>query len=197
VNSSTVQGIECRSSDTSAYVFCRHESQIIIANETISIQSVQALLHDTEKKLESAYNLTRTRASEFLAFMLSDVDRNYKEEEFHSVPIAYGLKGYSLPNQVMREMMEYVLLECYKRALYTPVFSFDGQWYRMTVHDRTDRPLTLLQLQKGIWDSVKKIAKKDMLKEITTANLVSVPDYVSLSERVNLGYHFSHENSGK
>lgn len=164
---------------------CRHKSNEI-PNSTISIQSVQTLLHDSEKKIESAYNLTRTRASEFLGFMISDVDRNYREEEFHSVPIAFGLKGYSLSNKVMREMMEYVLLECHNRGLYTPVCSFDGQWYRMTVHDQNDSPLTLLQLQKEIWDCVKKLAKKDILKEITSANVVSVSDYLSLSNRVNI-----------
>lgn len=120
-------GVNCRnSSETSTSLLCRHKSNEI-PNSTISIQSVQTLLHDSEKKLESAYNLTRTRASEFLGFMISDVDRNYREEEFHSVPIAFGLKGYSLSNKVMREMMEYVLLECHNRGLYTPVCSFDGQ----------------------------------------------------------------------
>jgi hypothetical protein len=47
--------------------------------------------------------------------MISDLDRQYREEEMHAVPIAYGLKGYSLPNSVMRDIMEYVLLECSKR----------------------------------------------------------------------------------
>jgi hypothetical protein len=48
--------------------------------------------------------------------MISDLDRQYREEEMHAVPIAYGLKGYSLPNSVMRDIMEYVLLECSKRV---------------------------------------------------------------------------------
>ena len=59
--------------------------------------------------------------------MISDVDRNYREEGLHSIPIVYAMKGYSLSNQVMRNMMEFVLTECAKRGLYTPVCCFDGQ----------------------------------------------------------------------
>jgi hypothetical protein len=45
--------------------------------------------------------------------------------------------------------------------------SFDGQWYKMTVRDGNDSPLTILQSQKQIWNSMKKIDKKDILKEIS------------------------------
>ena len=59
--------------------------------ESIDIRTVQTWLHECLTCLESSYQLTRNRASEFLGFMVSDLDRLYKEEELHAVPIAYGL----------------------------------------------------------------------------------------------------------
>jgi hypothetical protein len=61
-------------------------SRTVILNH---LRTIQTWLHECEIKLESTYNLTRTRASAFLGFMISDVDRNYREEELHSIPIAY------------------------------------------------------------------------------------------------------------
>lgn len=116
--------------------------------------------------------------------MISDLDRQYREEEMHAVPIAYGLKGYSLLNSVMRDIMEYVLLECSKRVFFTPICSFDGQWYKMTARDRSENPLTMLQLQKKVWETVKKILKNDLLKEMTSANLVKAADYEALSQQI-------------
>ena len=177
----SVTGIECDIKPIG--IFCFHPPRQPY-KDSISIQFTQALLHECEQRIGSAYNLTRTRASEFLGFMISDLDRQYREEEMHAVPIAYGLKGYSLPNSVMRDIMEYVLLECSKRGLYTPICSFDGRWYKMTVRDRSENPLTMLQLQKKVWEMVKKIPKNDLLKEMTSANLVKAADYEALSQQI-------------
>ena len=167
-------------------VFCKHVPDLK-PHEKNHLRTIQTWLHECEIKLESTYNITRTRASEFLGFMISDVDRNYREEELYSIPIAYAMKGYSLSNQVMRNMMEFVLAECVKRGLYTPVCCFDGQWYKMTVRDGNDSPLTLLQLQKQTWNAVKKIDKKEILREISNSNVLSVTDIQSLAENVSIG----------
>lgn len=100
--------VECSIGSTGS--ICFHPPRKTKA-ENISISLVQTLLHESKRRVESAYNLVRFRASEFMGFMISDVDRQYREEEMYAVPIAYGLKGYSLLNAVMREMMEHVLLE--------------------------------------------------------------------------------------
>ena len=57
--------------------------------------------------------------------------------------------------------MEFVLLECHRRGLYVPVCSLDG--YRLAVRDRSDNPLTLLQLQKEVWKSVQTLDKSRLL----------------------------------
>ena len=56
----------------------------------------------------------------------------------------------------------------------------------MTVRDSNDSPLTILQSQKQIWNSVKKIDKKDILKEISNSNVFSVTDIQSLGENVSI-----------
>lgn len=56
----------------------------------------------------------------------------------------------------------------------------------MTVRDNNDSPLTILQSQKQIWNSVKKIDKKDILKEISTSNVFSVTDIQSLAQNVSI-----------
>ena len=180
------KAINCQELSLMSAVFCKHVPDLKPPEQN-HLRTIQTWLHGCEIKLESTYNLTRTRASEFLGFMISDVDRNYREEELHSIPIAYAMKGYSLSNQVMRNMMEFVLAECAKRGLYTPVCCFDGQWYKMTVRDGNDSLLTLLQLQKQIWNDVKKIDKKEILKEISNSNVLSLTDIQSLADIVSIG----------
>ena len=110
-----------------------------------------------EKSLREADRLSNTRATEVLVFMVSDLDRLYKPEIPHSVPVAYGLQGRSLTANTMRKMLKHVISECSKKGLYIPVFSSDGQWYNLYVKDSNDQPLTILQLQKMTSNKVKKL----------------------------------------
>ena len=104
--------------------------------------------------------------------MISDLDREYSFEQLHSVPVAYGLKGYSLPISALREMIDTVLAEGAKRGLYTPVCSFDGQWSRIAVRDRHDRPLTVLQLQKQVFWECRKLSKPEIIRLRSSRNIV-------------------------
>ena len=70
-------------------------------------------------------------------------------------------------------MMEFVLFECYRRGIYVSVCFSDGQWHKLVVHDRSDDPLTLWQLQKEVWESVKKLDKSRLLHEISSLNVES------------------------
>ena len=45
---------------------------------------------------EDAVVLTRPRATEIIVFMMSDLDRYYKPEIPHAIPVAIGMTGYSL-----------------------------------------------------------------------------------------------------
>ena len=54
----------------------------------------------------------------------------------------------------------------------------------MTARDRSGNPLTMLQLQKKVWETVKKILKNDLLKEMTSTDLVKAADYEALSQQI-------------
>ena len=58
-----------------------------------------------EGLIDEAYQLSRKKATEVLVFLLSDVDRSWKPEIPHALPVAYAMKGYILPTEVMRSMM--------------------------------------------------------------------------------------------
>ena len=75
-------------------------------------------LISAESCILKTYRLTKTKATEVLVFMLSDLGRIYKPEFSYSVRIAYGLQGRSLTTTVMRKRLRHVLSECVKRGLY-------------------------------------------------------------------------------
>lgn len=47
-------------------------------------------------------------------------------------------------------------------GMYVPALSFDGQWHAIAiaVRDLKEAPLTILQLQKDVWNKVEKKAKE-------------------------------------
>ncbi|XP_053383231.1 uncharacterized protein LOC123562931 [Mercenaria mercenaria] len=167
----SILGEECKIKTSEIY--CIHTK----SNREIEIPTLRDLQETVQKAIVSinrAYELSRTRASEFLGFMVSDLDREYNSERYHAVPVAYGLKGYSLPTQTLRDIIEYVLRECWSKGLYIPICSFDGQWFRMAVRDRNEKPLTVLQLQKDVYADVKRMSKGQIIKSISELNLVQL-----------------------
>lgn len=123
------------------------------------------------------------------------MDRIHKPEVPQAMPIAYAMKGYSMKTEVMRSMIEQVLNECYTRGLYVPVISFDGQWYNIAVRDRNDAPLTLLQLQKDIYNEAKQESKQALLALMHRSNSIQSSDLQILKTEVELDYML--DSSGK
>ncbi|OWF39409.1 hypothetical protein KP79_PYT22952 [Mizuhopecten yessoensis] len=136
--------------------------------------------------LNAAYKLNRVKANEFLGIMISDLDRMSSMTSIPSVPIAFGLKGYSLPTDTLRNVLEFVLTECEKAGLYVPVCSFDGQWSLVTVTDQDDSPLTTSQLQKDVYQEVKRKSVCELLANITNRNMVRCASIAELSNVVDI-----------
>ena len=134
-------GIECHEPKTS---FCHH-SIGKHRTQSISVDGIKRLLRKTSKLLVIAYDLTRKCASRIIGFMLSDCDRRFKDARYHSLSIAYALKGYSFTTQTMRHMMEWALLECTGKMPLCACIFLRRQGYGMAVRDGVDYPLTLLQ----------------------------------------------------
>ena len=183
----SVQAMECNSQQSSdqSSPYCLHHSYDR-ANQDVTMKAVLCLNHEVKSCLDKAYKLCRTRATEFLGFMISDLDREYNPENYHAVPIAYALKGYSLPIDVLRKMIEHVLIECQRKGLYTPVCSFDGQWCRMAVRDRYNRPLTILQLQKDTYSEVRNLSKGGLINLLSEMNVVQLTEDTQIEDIVEL-----------
>ena len=78
--------------------------------------------------------------------MVSDANRLWHPEIPHSVPVAYGLKGYSMAASVIRNMCDRILQECYDYGLHIACIAFDGQWMPLANRGNAGQPLALLQL---------------------------------------------------
>ena len=182
----SVKGVECQGKSSSIdEPFCVNAS-VDKEDSMLKVSNLKVDLHETSKALNTSYQLNRMKASEFLGFMISDLDRMSSTSGIPAIPIAFGMKGYSLPTETLRRMLEYVLCECARAGLYVPICSFDGQWSRLTVRDQNDYPLTLLQLQKDVYQDVRKMSTGQILTNLTSRNLVRCLTMTELSQVIEI-----------
>ena len=124
------------------------------------------LVEEMQSALNETMQLSRRKATEVLVWMLSDADRFWHAEIPHALPIAYAMKGYSLPVSVMRDMTDDVLQACHDHHIHVACTCFDGQWIGLANRSATKQPLTLLQLRRDIWENVKKATKEELLQQL-------------------------------
>ncbi|CAC5368651.1 unnamed protein product [Mytilus coruscus] len=77
------------------------------------------------------------------------------------------MKGYSLTTQTMRTMNEHILEECNARGIDIVCTCFDGQWIKLATRDVDERPLTLLQLQRDVYETASKEKRNTILKHLS------------------------------
>ncbi|KAK3085103.1 hypothetical protein FSP39_024263 [Pinctada imbricata] len=113
----SVKGTEC-TGRTSIIddPYCTHQNTMIGSQNRIVSELKEALVESTNV-FKTAYQLNRTKASELLGFIISDLDRMSSPGQIQAVPFAFGLKGYSLPTDILRSMLEHVISECTKAGL--------------------------------------------------------------------------------
>lgn len=153
------------------------------------LQDLQSTIHKASECIKTAWHLCRCKASEVLVFLIANLDRVHKPDMQHTVPIAYAFKGYSLKTEVMRNMIERVLNECYQHGLYTPVISFDGQWYCIAVRDKDGKPLTVLQLQKDTFSEAKRETKASIVHKMFSANVLHCSNINDVIAKVDITYN--------
>ena len=98
--------------------------------------------------------------------MINDFDRLYNAEVNVAHPVAYAMKGPSMNGSTFRNMMELVISESEKRGMSFLATSSDGQWHKYGVRDHNNRPLTMLQIQKGHWKAITSMDKKTILCKV-------------------------------
>ena len=104
-----------------------------------------ALTYEIAGHVENGINFLRVEASEILAFVATDSECIYCPSIPPHLPIAYGLKGSSLPMTVMRAIINDIRDDL--KAQNTSVLCevYDGQFHPIIVKSEDGEPLTCLQ----------------------------------------------------
>ncbi|KAH3784521.1 hypothetical protein DPMN_162478 [Dreissena polymorpha] len=135
-----------------------------------SIKTFMDVINQVKNTHNDLYELTRERATEAVVFLCTDLDRNWKKEELKCAPVAWFPKGYSLKTTTMRTIAEHVHNMCHDAGIHVPCQSFDGQWHNIVVRSLTNSPLTVLALQKDVWNEVQKMKKSDIITALKQFN---------------------------
>ena len=132
-----------------------------------TVGDVIITINRAESFIREAHMLCRKKASEILAFVLTDTDRLSNQTTPHHLPLAYALKGYSMTGKQMREMSSDVKQACHDHGLRVLCCCYDGQWHNICVRDSENNPLNRLELQKDVWkcsNSMKKAQQVSYIK---------------------------------
>ena len=167
--------------DGSSVVGIGKSDKSISFNVQAGMESVRQIIMRADNCLHEMYNVMRVPAKEVLVAVLSDLDRTKTHEQhIQAIPIAYGLSGYSLKVEAVRSIIHELIELCYQRSIAVRSVSSDGQFYKLCVRDGNNEPLTILQLAKDTWASVKKTKKEDIIRLLLGLNHKQLCD-----ERIN------------
>lgn len=128
------------------------------------------MLQQVAELIKDGYELKRERASEAMVFLCCDLDRNWSKDQIRWAPVCWFPKGYSLTTNVFRNIVENVHNQCHTAGVHIPCSSFDGQWHNLAVRDKDGKPLTMLQLQKDVWQENCKLQKSEIIKWLCAQN---------------------------
>ena len=141
----------------------------------MSLSSSEENLIKLKSALQEAFQLSRKKATEVVVWMLSDVDRLWKSEVPHALPVCYAMQGYSLPVDTMRKMMNDVLQACYDHGIHIACTCFDGQWIKLANRSSTNKPLTLIQLRRDIWENNWAKSKDELVETLAEMPMIARP----------------------
>ena len=136
-------------------------------NTEIPYMTFQEICYQLSDLIEEGYNFLRVEASEILAFVATNSDRIIQPGIPPHLPIAYGLRGHSLPMKIMRNMVNNIRNELQKRNTSVLCKVYDGQFHQLIVRSENSEPLTRLQMMHDHFNTVmKKYDKKELLEKI-------------------------------
>ena len=136
-------------------------------NTEIPYMTFQEICYHLSDLIEEGYNFLRVEASEILAFVATNSDRILQPGIPPHLPIAYGMRGHSLPMRIMRNMVNDIRNELQKRNTSVLCKVYDGQFHQLIVRSEKGEPLTRLQMMHDHFNSVmKKYDKKELLDKI-------------------------------
>ena len=118
------------------------------------------------EKIEHGINFLRVEASEILAFVVTDSERINRPGIPPHLPVAYGLKGHSLPMKTMLEMLNDIrnALHAVNASIYAR--SMMVSFILFIVKSSTGQALTRIQFMiQKFREVMRDHDKKDLLIE--------------------------------
>ena len=112
------------------------------------------------------YQLSRRKAKELFVCLLSSAKRAYDSEMPLFFPIFYGAKGKTFSNCKKRRVYDMVMDACMEQNVDVLATSFDGECFSLLTEDKEGNPLTLINLQHKVFDQVRKLDKRQIIKDI-------------------------------
>ena len=142
----------------------RHSFRFTPYHKSIaSLADVKDMIHvvyvNTIKLLKEAYHIVREEAAEILAFVAADSTRVPEPRIPHHIPIAYGLKGYSLPMTIVHHLINDVRDNCKVTNVSIRSEVYDGQFLNLVHYSADGSPLTCLTFLQEYYKEVKNGVK--------------------------------------
>ena len=156
---------------------CSVDSILPLRNEEVHI-----LCYELGQHVESGINFLRVKASEILAFVATDCDRIFNPSVPPHLPIAYGMKGTSLPMRVMRKMINDIRNELKTQNTSVLCEVYKGQFHQIIVRSEDGESLTRLQHVIDIFkDTLKNKDRSKLVNELLMYSDITSDDkeYIS------------------
>ena len=127
----------------------------------------QLLLEQSNTIFKEHYQLRRIEATEILAFVVNSAEPTADDHNLGNIPIAYGLKSPKMKIECMRNMLTDVFKACKEKDIHLLATVFDGQFYKLIVRLKENKPLTKYQLMKDLWKDITSWDKNKCLNFLT------------------------------
>ena len=127
--------------------------------------------------VEEGFNFLRVEASEIVAFVATDSDRILKPGIPPHIPIAYGLRGHSMSNDIVCNMRNDIRNELKLRNTSVLCEVYDGQFHDLIVRSDSGQPLTRIQHAKDFfWETLDNYDKNTLIMNILPYSTISPSD---------------------
>ena len=135
----------------------------------------------------NAHNICRSKGSEILLFMLSDLDRmKLLNNDTYTNVIGYEMEGYSLPVNILWQMVEFLRNQLKEYEIPVLCESFNGQWANLAFKDINGELLTLYHLGKS-WEEAHNMSRRNILQKLKNISTIEVVDLVEVCQGLTYG----------
>ena len=130
--------------------------------------------------LKEAYHIVREEAAEIIAFVAADSTRVPQPGLPRHIPIAYCLKGHSLPMTIMWHLINDFRDSCKATNVQVHCEAYDGQFFNLVHYSADGSPLTRLSFIQEYYKEVKKWSKMQCINHLVT---------VAIPHQMHIDYH--------